>query len=79
MSLYSTRIIGATQCFSVPGYAATIGLLYFTVSVYSTLHIYFRVVNARRERGEEDWKREGKSASDLEEMGSNSPDYRYQV
>lgn len=63
----------------LPGYAATIGLLYFAVAVYSTLHIYFRIVNARRERGEEDWKREGKSAGDLEEMGSNSPDYRYQI
>lgn len=61
------------------GYAATIGLLGFAIVMYSGLHIHFRRVNARRDRGEEEWKREGKSDEEVKEMGDRSPDYRYQI
>lgn len=61
------------------GWGVTLGLLGFALCVYSALHVHFRIVNARRDRGEEDWKREGKSEEEIREMGSESPDYRYQI
>ena len=60
-----------------PGYGATIGLLGFAMSTMTTLHLYYRTVNARRERGEEDWKFEGKTEEEVAELGDLSPRFRY--
>jgi hypothetical protein len=62
-----------------PGYSATIGALGFAISMMTTLHTYFRVINSRREQGKEDWKLEGKSEEEVAEMGDLSPRFRYTV
>lgn len=62
-----------------PGYAATIGGLGFAMTTMMTLHLHFRFVNKKRERGEEDWKLQGKTDEEVDEMGDLSPRFRYTV
>jgi hypothetical protein len=56
-----------------PGYAATIGLLCVSTTLFTTLHFHWRAVNKRRAAGEEDRKVEGMSDEDIAEMGDKSP------
>jgi len=41
--------------------------------------IYIRIENAKRARGERDYRLEGKSQREIEELGYLHPEFRYQV
>jgi MFS family permease len=56
-----------------PGYAATIGLLCLSTTLFCVLHFHWRAVNKRRESGEEEWKAEGKTEEEVAELGDKSP------
>lgn len=56
-----------------PGYAATIGLLCVSTTLFTVLHFHWRSVNKSRAEGKEDWKMEGKTDEDVAEMGDRSP------
>lgn len=62
-----------------PGYAATIGALGFAMTMNTTLHVYFRMINKRRESGKEDWKLEGKTDEEVADMGDLSPRFKYTI
>lgn len=56
-----------------PGYAATIGLLCISSTLFIVLHLHWRRVNKKRAEGKEDWKMEGKTDEEVAEMGDRSP------
>lgn len=58
-------------------YGATIGLLGVAASLFTTLHLWYRITNKRRDQGKHDWKADGKSEEEIAEMGEKSPRYRY--
>lgn len=62
-----------------PGYAATVGAMAFAITMMTTLHTHFRIINKRRDQGKEDWKLEGKTDEEVAEMGDLSPRFRYTV
>lgn len=47
--------------------------------VYAIMWFYFAKVNARRARGEEDYKIEGMSDAEIAEMGDDSPRFMYTI
>lgn len=51
---------------------------YVTV-LYGCLSLYFRHVNARRQRGDEDAKVEGMPEEEVLEMGDRSPRFRFTI
>ena len=62
-----------------PGYAASIGTLAFGALVHTSLCVWYSRKNKKRDRGEEDWKMEGKTAEEVAEMGEYNPLYRYTI
>ena len=62
-----------------PGYAATMGLLALSASLYTFLLFYFKRQNKNRREGKEDWKLAGKTEYEIEEMGENSPRFMYTI
>jgi hypothetical protein len=51
----------------------------FASIVYAFMGWYFSMVNARRARGEEDYKTEGMSDEEIAEMGDDSPKFVYTI
>jgi hypothetical protein len=51
----------------------------FASIVYAFMWYYFAKVNARRARGEEDYKIEGMSADEIAELGDDSPRFVYTI
>lgn len=68
---------GSTAPTYRPGYGATIGLLALGITIYTSLHLYFRMRNRKKLAGEEDWKIEGKTEEEIAEMGEDNPRYLY--
>jgi MFS family permease len=56
-----------------PGYGATMGLLCVSMTLFTTLHFFWRRQNARRAAGKENWKFQGKTEEEIAEMGDKSP------
>lgn len=53
------------------------GCAVFTLTVVATL--YIRWENGKRERGERDYRYDGKSAEEIQQLGYLHPDFRYQT
>lgn len=68
---------GSTAPTYRPGYGATIGLLALGIAIYTSLHLYLRMKNKRKLSGKEDWRIEGKTEEEIEEMGEDNPRYLY--
>jgi len=63
----------------IRGHAVTLAMVAFAVAVYGFMWFYFARVNARRARGEEDWKIEGMSEEEIAELGDDSPRFVYTI
>lgn len=61
------------------GYSATIGLLILSMSIYTVMHLYYKHQNTLREAGRQDWKTQGKTEAEINEMGEQNPRYRFTV
>jgi hypothetical protein len=53
------------------------GLLALAAVIYGSMSAYFSYANRRRSRGDEDSKKEGMTADEIEELGDRSPKYVY--
>jgi len=62
-----------------PGYGATLGMLGLGVMLFTALHFYFRVHNAKKRDGKYDYLMEGKTEEEIEEMGERNPRYMYTI
>lgn len=51
----------------------------FASAVYAFMWWYFARVNARRARGEEDYKIEGMTEEQIAELGDDSPRFMYTI
>jgi hypothetical protein len=58
-------------------YGVSIAALCVSVAIFSFMSWYYRNVNRNRRQGKEDWKLEGKTEKEVEEMGDDSPRYVY--
>lgn len=56
----------------VKGHAVSLAMVALGAVVYGVLWVEYNRINKRRERGDEDWKMEGKSDMDVREMGDAS-------
>ena len=54
-------------------------LVAFASIVYGYMWWYFSMVNARRARGEEDYRIEGMSDEEIAELGDDSPRFVYTI
>jgi len=61
----------------IPGYSATIGMLLFAMCVHSALWFHMKKKNDRKLAGLEDWRMEGKTEEEINEMGEHNPRYLY--
>lgn len=62
-----------------PGYGATIGLLFMALCIYTVLHFWYKKQNARKLSGAEDWRMEGKTDEEVNEMGEFNPRFMYTI
>ena len=60
-----------------PGYGASIGLLVLGVILYTSLHFWYRNQNKRKVEGKEDYRMEGLSEEEINELGEHNPRYLY--
>lgn len=61
----------------IPGYSATIGMLGMAMVIHTTLWLHMRRKNQRKLAGLEDWRIEGKTEEEINEMGEDNPRYMY--
>jgi hypothetical protein len=47
------------------------------VCIYTTLHFWYKRQNARKLSGAEDWRMEGKTEEEINEMGEFNPRFLY--
>lgn len=62
-----------------PGYGATIGLLTLGMGVYTALHFWYRAQNKRKLEGKEDYRLEGLSEEEVNDLGEYNPSYMYTI
>lgn len=60
-----------------PGYGASIGMLCLAVAIHTTVYLHFKRLNKRKLSGQEDWRLEGKTEEEINEMGEHNPKYLY--
>ncbi|OSS51349.1 hypothetical protein B5807_03897 [Epicoccum nigrum] len=60
-----------------PGYGASIGLLVLGVILYTSLHFWYRNQNNRKIEGKEDYRTDGLSEEEINELGEHNPRYLY--
>ncbi|KAH0835352.1 hypothetical protein AYO21_01570 [Fonsecaea monophora] len=60
-------------------YGVNMGLLCISISIYTFLLFYWRRVNKRRSEGKEDYKLQGKTEDEVENMGDDSPHFRFTI
>lgn len=53
------------------------GMIVMGATIFGLMGLYFRRVNRRRERGEEDSRVAGMDQEQIEELGEHNPAYRY--
>ncbi|KAF2751830.1 MFS general substrate transporter [Sporormia fimetaria CBS 119925] len=63
----------------IRGHAVTLAMVAWACAVYAFMWFYFARVNARRARGEEDWKMEGLSEEEIAELGDESPRFMFTI
>jgi hypothetical protein len=56
-----------------------IGLLVIPISIYPTLHFWYKKQNARKLAGLEGWRMEGKTEEEINEMGEFNPRFLYKI
>jgi len=61
------------------GYGVSIASVSLSVCIFVFMALYYRSLNKQRAAGKEDWKMEGRSDEEIEEMGDKSPKYVYQT
>lgn len=61
----------------VKGHAITMGMLIFGVVSFLFMWIYYVIVNKRRADGKEDYKVQGLSDEEIDELGDRSPRFVY--
>lgn len=61
----------------IKGHAVSLAMVACATLLYGFMSLYFRRVNARRERGDEDGKVQGMSEEEARELGDRSPGYRF--
>ncbi|EME43401.1 hypothetical protein DOTSEDRAFT_132336 [Dothistroma septosporum NZE10] len=59
------------------GFAVSIACVSTAIVMWIGMSMYYRWVNKRRSEGREDWKLEGKTEAEIEEMGDKSPRFVY--
>jgi hypothetical protein len=57
----------------------TLSLVGFSLLVFAGMSAYFSAENRKRLQGKEDYKIEGMSDEDIDELGDRSPRYLYTV
>ncbi|KAH6695116.1 major facilitator superfamily domain-containing protein [Plectosphaerella plurivora] len=62
-----------------PGYGATVGVLVLSMVLNLVLLYHFNRENKERREGKQDWKIEGKTEAEIEEMGEKSPRFIYTI
>lgn len=62
-----------------PGYAASMGMLVFSLALTVALHLHFKRQNKLREQGKYDHLIEGKTEEEIESMGETSPRFRFTI
>lgn len=62
-----------------PGYGATIGLLALGICIYLALYFWYRAANKRKLTGQEDWRMEGLTDEEVNELGEFNPRYLYTI
>jgi MFS family permease len=60
-----------------PGYGATIGMLVLAVCIHTTVYLHLKRQNKKKLSGAEDWRMEGKTEEEINEMGEHNPRYLY--
>lgn len=60
-----------------PGYGASIGMLALAVVIHTTVYLHLKRQNKRKLSGKEDWRIEGKTEEEINEMGEHNPRYLY--
>ncbi|KAF4958722.1 hypothetical protein FSARC_10947 [Fusarium sarcochroum] len=60
-----------------PGYAASIGMLVLAVGIHTVVYLHFKRLNKRKLSGKEDWRMEGKTEEEINELGEHNPRYLY--
>ncbi|KAK6333795.1 hypothetical protein TWF730_003978 [Orbilia blumenaviensis] len=63
----------------VKGHAVTIAMACVGIIAYGTLLIYYITENKARDAGKRDYLVEGKSEKEIDEMGDDSPRFRYVI
>lgn len=61
----------------IRGHAVSLAMVTMAVCIYTSLIFVYSNLNARRERGEEDAKMEGKTKDEIDAMGDDSPHFRF--
>lgn len=62
-----------------PGYGAMIGLLALQGTLHATVGLYWRHQNKRKLAGKEDWRMEGLTEEEINELGEHNPRYLYSI
>ncbi|CAE6490904.1 unnamed protein product [Rhizoctonia solani] len=61
----------------IRGHAVSLAMVAFATATYGGLAVVYARINARRERGKEDYKLAGKTPEQVDAMGDESPHFRY--
>ncbi|KAG9088458.1 hypothetical protein FS749_002146 [Ceratobasidium sp. UAMH 11750] len=61
----------------IRGHAVSLAMVAFATCIYASLIFVYSNLNARRDRGEEDGRIEGKTEEEIEAMGDDSPRFRF--
>jgi hypothetical protein len=62
-----------------PGYGAMIGLMALQTTLHAVVGLYWRRQNQRKLAGKEDWRMEGLSEDEINELGEHNPRYLYSI
>ncbi|EJD43902.1 MFS general substrate transporter [Auricularia subglabra TFB-10046 SS5] len=61
----------------IRGHAASLAIVGFATTIFGVLWLWFMRANARRARGQEEYRTVGKTADEIDALGDNAPDFRY--
>ncbi|CAE6408765.1 unnamed protein product, partial [Rhizoctonia solani] len=61
----------------IRGHAVSLAMVAFATVTYGLMAIVYARINARRDRGEEDYKIAGKTPEEVDALGDESPRFRY--
>ncbi|KAF8594707.1 putative MFS transporter [Ceratobasidium sp. AG-I] len=61
----------------IRGHAVSLAMVSMAVCIYTALIFVYSNLNTRRDRGEEDYKIDGKTRDEIDAMGDDSPHFRF--